>query len=107
MANKYRVNMDYLEREIYPQVAKDMGITVEEVRYTYMMFIKHLIDIMGEIDLSKDMTEEEFKQLRTNFNIPSVGKIGLPYDRFQYLRKAYINQKRIGKRYGRVQDTDD
>ena len=49
MANKYRVNMDYLEREIYPQVAKDMGITVEEVRYTYMMFIKHLIDIMGEM----------------------------------------------------------
>lgn len=107
MARRSRVRLNYLKGEIYKKVAEDLGISYDEVEYTYDLFIQHLIDQIGEADLSREYTPEEFKELRVNFNIPSVGKLGLPYERFRYLRDIYVKHNKLGKRYGRLQDKDD
>lgn len=46
------------------------------------------------------MTEEEFLKLRTNFNIPSLGKLCCNFDRYKGVKKKfeYIKKLKYDKR---------
>ena len=48
------------------------------------------------LDPKENLSEEEFNKLRTNFNIPSLGKLACPFDRYKALkdRYKYINKIR-------------
>jgi len=46
--------------------------------------------------LKDDISEEEFKKIKTNFNIPSLGKLYCTRDRYLRVKKRfeYINNLR-------------
>jgi hypothetical protein len=48
---------------------------------------------MKGFPLKENLCEEDFKKLRLNFNIPSLGKLICTYDRYRALIKGYKNNK--------------
>ena len=52
----------------------------------YWLFIRQTIE---ELPLKKDMDEETFSRLRTNFNIPNLGKLACTYERYIGIKKKH------------------
>lgn len=64
----------------------DLPVEVVEKAYReYWNFIRYKI---SELPLKEDLTEEEFNLLRTNFNIPSLGKLYCSYKKLQNIKNA-------------------
>lgn len=65
---------------------------VEKTYRAYWSFIKsHII----ELPLKQDLTEEQFNSLRTNFNLPNLGKLNCTYKRWVSIkgRGKHIHKK--------------
>ena len=69
------------------QVAKDLCLPVKVVDKTYKAFWRFIRDTINELPLKTDLTEEEFNKLRTNFNIPSLGKFTCNINKFITLKE--------------------
>lgn len=59
----------------------------------YWLFIRQTIE---KLPLKEDMDEETFSRLRTNFNIPNLGKLACTYERYIGIKKKH---KIIQKKY--------
>lgn len=83
-------------KEIVHIVSKDTGIPVEVVDKTYKAFWSYIRDSIQKLPLKEELTEDEFLTLRTNFNIPSLGKLTCTYDRYKGVisRFKYIKELR-------------
>lgn len=62
----------------------------------YWSFIRHTIE---KLPLKEEMDEKTFKKLRPNFNIPNLGKLVCPYDRYIGLRKRRQSIKKRHAEY--------
>lgn len=83
--------------DIVVKISKEVGLppeVVDKVYKSYWMYVKQTIQVLP---LKEELTIEDFMKLKTNFNIPSLGKLNCTYDRmiktkerFKYLR--YIKE---------------
>lgn len=80
--------------DIISKVAEDNGLSKEFVDKVYKSYWLTIKGMIKELPLKKDLTEDEFNRLRTNFNVPSLGKLYMTYDswkgmkrRFEYIQK--------------------
>lgn len=48
-----------------------------------------------DLSFTEDMTQDQFEQLKTNFNIPSLGKLSCTYKRMQGVQKKFKHIKNI------------
>ena len=82
--------------QIIESVAKDLQLPTELVRKTYKAYWQFIRDTIQNLPLKEDISEEEFKKLKTNFNIPSLGKLYCTRDRYLRVKKRfeYINNLR-------------
>lgn len=57
----------------------------------------------------KDLTLEEFRQIRPNFNLPSLGKLCVTEERFEGVLKAIEYKKKAAqrKREQQIEITED
>ena len=91
-------------KEALKTVSKELGIPEEVVNLAYRSswnFIKQHIEV---IPLKGELKKEEFEKLRTNFNIPSLGKMSCTYDRYLAVKKEFEVIKTLRKN---VQDKKD
>ena len=88
---------------IYPdiigKVSQEMDIPLEVVDTAYKSYWKFIKQTIQSLPLKDDISEEEFAKLRTNFNIPSLGKLTCTFDRMMGVKKRfkYIRQIREKK----------
>ena len=75
--------------DIFGKVSNKTGIPVEIVEKTYKMYWEFIKQSIQELPLKDDLSEEEFANLKTNFNIPSLGKLNVTYDRYIGVKKKY------------------
>ena len=82
-------------KELYKQVAEEMNLPIEVVETAYRSYWKFIRSKIQELPLKEDLSEEEFKQLKTNFNIVSLGKLSCTYDRYLRVKEKekYKNAK--------------
>lgn len=85
--------------DIVGKVSEELNLPKEVVDKTYKaywLFIKHHIQ---SLPLKKNLNEEDFAKLRTNFNISSLGKLHCTYDRMLGMKKRlnFIKQIREKK----------
>ena len=71
------------------QVADDTGIPLEVVKRAYESYWLFIRETITDLPLKEELSEEEFGKLKTNFNIPSLGKLTCTYDRMQGVRKRF------------------
>ncbi len=85
--------------DIIGKVSKELDIPVEVVDAAYKSYWKFIKQTIQSLPLKDDIDEEEFAKLRTNFNIPSLGKLTCTFDRMMGVKKRlkYIKQIREKK----------
>ena len=79
--------MDY--PSIIGKVSKELNIPVEVVDKAYKSYWAFIKDKIQSLPLKEDLNEEEFAKLKTNFNLPSLGKLSCTYDRMMGVKKRY------------------
>ena len=75
--------------EIFAQVSKEQGIPKEVIELAYKSGWKFIKQTIETLPLKEPITEEVFNQYRTNFNIPSIGKLYITYDRVCRMKKRF------------------
>ena len=100
---------DYIElisemenKKIFESVAEKLNLPVDTVEKTYKAYWQFIRTKIQELPLSENITEEQFKKLKTNFNIPSLGKLNCTYERYMNIMKnfEYIKKLKNDKRKG-------
>lgn len=81
--------------DIIGKVSQEMDIPLEVVDTAYKSYWKFIKQTMQSLPLKDDISEEEFAKLRTNFNIPSLGKLTCTFDRMMGVKKRFKYIKRL------------
>lgn len=92
-------------QKIINQLSEELSLpkeVIEKAYKAYWLFIKETIE---KLPLKEDLSEEEFNKLKTNFNLPYLGKLSCTYSRWLGVReaakirldKAYENKHKKGK----------
>ena len=79
--------MDY--NSLVTQVSKELNLPFRVVDKVYRSYWRSIRDTIQGLPLKDDISEEEFQKLRTNFNIPSRGKLSCTYDRVKRIKERY------------------
>lgn len=81
--------------EIINKVSEELDLPTNVVEKTYRGYWSFIRDSIQKLPL-KDIDEEGFSNLRTNFNIPSLGKLSCTKERWLGVKKRhkYINNLR-------------
>lgn len=95
-------------KDIFDEVSKELGLSYKEVEEAYKSYYHFIVKTIKELDFNGKnvMNKDEFNELQTSFNIPSIGKLYASYDK-------YAGLKRMNKYYiehienGRVQEEND
>lgn len=81
--------------DIIGKVSQEMDIPLEVVDTAYKSYWKFIKQTIQSLPLKDDISEEEFAKLRTNFNIPSLGKLTCTFDRMVGVKKRFKYIKRL------------
>lgn len=76
-------------------VSKELNIPIKVVDRAYKSYWEFIKTTIQTLPLKEDINEEEFSKLRTNFNIPSLGKLVCTYDRMVGVKKRFNYIKKI------------
>lgn len=82
-------------QEILSKVAKELNLPVEEVSKVYKAYWLFIRQKIEALPLKEELTEQEFNNLKTNFNIPGLGKLSCDYERWQRIKKKQEVIKKI------------
>lgn len=75
--------------DIIGKVSSELNLPEELVDKTYKAFWLFIRDTIQALPLKHIQNEEEFSTLRTNVNIPSLGKLNCTYDRVVGMKKRF------------------
>lgn len=75
--------------QILQNVADNLNLPVSLVRKTYRAYWQFVRDTIQELPLKEDLSEEDFKSIKTNFNIPSLGKLYCTRERYLGVKKRF------------------
>ena len=81
--------------DIIGKVSQEMGLPPEVVDTAYKSYWKFIKPTIQSLPLKDDISEEDFTKLRTNFNIPSLGKLTCTFDRMMGVKKRFKYIKRL------------
>ena len=81
-------------REIVSLLSEELDIPEEVVDVAYKSFFEFIRTTIAGLPLKDELSEEDFNKLRTNFNIPSLGKLHCTYERYRGMKERmnYINK---------------
>ena len=81
--------------DIVGKVSRELNLPKEVVDKTYKAYWLFIKNHIQSLPLKENLNEEDFAKLRTNFNIPSLGKLSCTYDRMLGMKKRYKLIKQI------------
>lgn len=80
--------MTLLQEEI-KRISRELTLPEKCVENTYKAYWTFIKETISQLPLKNDLTKEEFNKLRTNFNIPNLGKLSCTYKRWSGVQKHY------------------
>ena len=75
--------------DIISKVSKELNLPRELVENTYKAYWIFIRDTIEELPLKTELTQDEYMNLRTNINIPSLGKLNCTYNRYVGIRNRF------------------
>lgn len=83
-------------QEILKKVSEELELPVEVVKEAYESYWVFIRQSIIDLPLKENLDKEDFNKLRTNFNIPSLGKLSCTHERMEGVKKRlkYINKIR-------------
>lgn len=85
--------------EILNKVSSDTGLSPTIIDKTYKAFWLYVRNSIQALPLKQDITDNEFLNLRPNFNIPSLGKLVCTPDRYRGVKKRFQYIKNIRNKH--------
>lgn len=76
-------------------MAIELDLPEEVVRLAYESHWAFIRKTIISLPLKEPLSEEDFSKLRTNFNIPSLGKLSCTYKRMLGVKKSFEYVKRM------------
>ena len=74
---------------IISKVSEELGLSRELVENTYKAYWNFIRDTIEKLPLKTELTQLEYGNLRTNINIPSLGKLNCTYNRYIGIRNRF------------------
>ena len=84
-------------KDIIAEASKKLDLDEDYVNEVYKSYWKHIRDAIVDLPLKEELDESQFKSLRTNFNIPSLGKLNCTYDYYRRIKDRYKKAIQISK----------
>lgn len=85
--------------KLFQKAIKEVSITTkipqEVITIAYRSYWEFVRETIEQLPLKEVKTEEDFNKLRTNFNIPGIGKLFLTWDKFCNVKKRGIYLKKL------------
>ena len=75
--------------DIIDKVSQELGIPFEVVNVAYKSYWKFIKQTIQSLPLKDNLSEEEFSTLKTNFNVPSLGKLACTLDKYNRVKKRF------------------
>ena len=72
-----------MRNKIVEKAALQLNLPYQTVWEVYSSYWKFVRQHLMSLPLKEDISEEEFSRLRTNFNIPSLGKLCVTWNRLK------------------------
>lgn len=85
--------------EAIKQVSIELGLPPKVVKEAYESYWTFIRNNIKALPLKEDLSKEEFDKLRTNFNIPSIGKLSCTYDRMIGVRERFEHIRKLRDDY--------
>ena len=79
--------------DIVTEVSKELNLPFNIVDKTYKAYWYFIKQSIQQLPLKDIETEQEFNQLSTNFNVPSLGKLACTHDRMLRIKDRHITLK--------------
>ena len=90
--------------KIITEVSNKANLPYEVVDLVYKSYWKFIKEKIQELPLKEDISEEKFLALKTNFNIPSLGKLNCTYDKFLRIKKKLEYIKDFREKYDKCKE---
>ena len=86
-------------QKLLEKVSEELKIPIEVVKEAYLSYWKFVKSKIAELPLNEELSEDQYKELRTNFNVPSIGKLTCDYGRFLRVKQKqqYKKEKNNGR----------
>ena len=81
--------------EIITKVSAELNLPEDLVKKTYSEYWSYIRNTIEDLPLKNDLTQTDFSELRTNINVPSLGKINCTYERYIGMKKRFNIIKKI------------
>ena len=82
-------------RTIIKGVSQELNLPEEVVLVAYRSYWEFIRKTIEVLPLKDDITEEDFNKLKTNFNIPSIGKLYVTWDKVLSTKKRRVYLQEI------------
>lgn len=80
-------------KQIAAQVASQLNLPQQEVIAIYRAYWNTIKDLIQNLPLKEDLSEDQYNDLKTNFNIASIGKLHCTYQEYSKKHKKYNTLK--------------
>lgn len=81
--------------DIVGKVSRELNLPREVVDKTYKAYWLFIKNHIQSLPLKENFNEEDFAKLRTNFNIPSLGKLCVTWDRLIGCKRRFEIIKKL------------
>lgn len=71
------------------QLSKELNFSEDTIKRVYKAYWKGIHEIIESLPLKEDLDEDTFSTLKTNFNIPNLGKLSCTFDKYIKTRLKY------------------
>lgn len=91
--------MEY--NKVIEEVSKEVGLDKKLVDKIYRAYWRAMKEYISSLPLKEDLSDDAFRALKLNINIPSIGKLYVSLDRYKRLKEKqrraenYIREKYV------------
>ena len=76
-------------KDIINKVSEELDLPKDLVENTYKAYWNFIKDTIEELPVKTELTQKEYNKLKTNINIPSLGKLHCTYNRYIGIRNRF------------------
>lgn len=81
-------------KDIINKLSIQLNLPYDQVLKIYNLYWLYIKNQIQNLPLKEDLTEEEFNQLQTSFNIISLGKLYCTYKDYKSIKDKYAKYKK-------------
>ena len=76
-------------KDIINKVSEELDLPKDLIENTYKAYWNFIKDTIEELPLKTELTQKEYNKLKTNINIPSLGKLHCTKNRYIRIRNRF------------------